>query len=232
MATKRSKRYQKAAQLVEEGKSYSLAEAAELLKKFPAPKFDQTVTLSFKMGVDPRKSDQMVRDTCPLPHGSGQDVRVAVFATGEAAEAAKAAGAEHVGYEDLIKKVQEGFTDFDVAIATTAAMAEVRKIARVLGPRGLMPNPKTGTVTDDTAKAIQEVKAGRVDYKLDKNGNISVAVGKVSFDPTQLAENAVAIVESVLRAKPATAKGDYVQAVTMAATMSPGVEIEAAVFTR
>lgn len=232
MATKRSKRYQKAAQLVEEGKSYSLADAAELLKKFPAPKFDQTVTLSFKMGVDPRKSDQMVRDTCPLPHGSGQDVRVAVFATGEAAEAAKAAGAEHVGYEDLIKKVQEGFTDFDVAIATTAAMAEVRKIARVLGPRGLMPNPKTGTVTDDTAKAIQEVKAGRVDYKLDKNGNISVAVGKVSFDPTQLAENAVAIVESVLRAKPATAKGDYVQAVTMAATMSPGVEIEAAVFTR
>ncbi len=232
MATKRSKRYQKAAQLVEEGKSYSLADAAELLKKFPAPKFDQTVTLSFKMGVDPRKSDQMVRDTCALPHGSGQDVRVAVFATGDAAEAAKAAGAEHVGYEDLIKKVQEGFTDFDVAIATTAAMAEVRKIARVLGPRGLMPNPKTGTVTDDTAKAIKEVKAGRVDYKLDKNGNISVAVGKVSFDPTQLAENAVAIVESVLRAKPPTAKGNYVQAVTMAATMSPGVEIDAAVFTR
>lgn len=232
MATKRSKRYQKAAQLVEEGKTYSLADAAELLKKFPAPKFDQTVTLSFKMGVDPRKSDQMVRDTCPLPHGSGQDVRVAVFATGDAAEAAKAAGAEHVGYEDLIKKVQEGFTDFDVAIATTAAMAEVRKIARVLGPRGLMPNPKTGTVTDDTAKAIKEVKAGRVDYKLDKNGNISVAVGKVSFDPTHLAENSTAIVESVLRAKPATAKGIYVQAVTMAATMSPGLEIDAVVFTR
>jgi len=232
MATKRSKRYQKAAQLVEVGKSYSLADAAELLKKFPAPKFDQTVTLSFKMGVDPRKSDQMVRDTCALPHGSGQDVRVAVFATGEAAEAAKAAGAEFVGYEDLIKKVQEGFTDFDVAIATTAAMAEVRKIARVLGPRGLMPNPKTGTVTDDTAKAIKEVKAGRVDYKLDKNGNIAVPVGKVSFEPTQLAENAVAVVESVLRAKPATAKGNYVQAVTMAATMSPGVEIETAVFTR
>lgn len=232
MATKRSKRYQKAAQLVEAGKSYSLADAAELLKKFPAPKFDQTVTLSFKMGVDPRKSDQMVRDTCALPHGSGQDVRVAVFATGEAAEAAKAAGAEFVGYEDLIKKVQEGFTDFDVAIATTAAMAEVRKIARVLGPRGLMPNPKTGTVTDDTAKAIKEVKAGRVDYKLDKNGNISVAVGKVSFDPAQLAENAAAIVDSVLRAKPPTAKGNYVQAVTMAATMSPGVEIDAAAFIR
>ena len=232
MATKRSKRYQKAAQLVEEGKSYSLSDAADLLKKFPAPKFDQTVTLSFKMGVDPRKSDQMVRDTCALPHGSGQEVRVAVFATGEAAEAAKAAGAEHVGYEDLIEKVKGGFTDFDVAIATTAAMAEVRKIARVLGPRGLMPNPKTGTVTDDTAKAIQEVKAGRVDYKLDKNGNISVPVGKVSFEPTQIAENASAIVESVLRAKPASAKGIYVQAVTMAATMSPGVEIDAAVFTR
>lgn len=232
MAHKRSKRYQKAVQLVEAGKSYTLADAAELLKKFPAPKFDQTVTLSFRMGVDPRKSDQMVRDTCALPHGSGQDVRVAVFATGEAAEAAKAAGAEFVGYEDLIKRVQEGFTDFDVAIATTAAMAEVRKIARVLGPRGLMPNPKTGTVTDDTAKAIKEVKAGRVDYKLDKNGNISVAIGKVSFDSVQLAENAAAIVDSVLRAKPPTAKGNYVQAVTMAATMSPGVEIETAVFTR
>lgn len=232
MAKTRSKRYQKAAQLVEEDKSYSLSDAAELLKKFPAPKFDQTVTLSFKMGVDPRKSDQMVRDTCALPNGSGQEVRVAVFATGDAAEAAKAAGAEHVGYEDLIKKVQEGFTDFDIAVATTAAMAEVRKIARVLGPRGLMPNPKTGTVTDDVAKAIGEVKAGRVDYKLDKNGNISVPVGKVSFEPKQLEENALAVVESVLRAKPASAKGNYVQAVTMAATMSPGVEIDSAVFVR
>ncbi|QQL45764.1 50S ribosomal protein L1 [Sulfuriroseicoccus oceanibius] len=232
MANKRSKRYQKAAALVEEGKSYSLVDAAALIKQFPAPKFDQTVTLSFKLGVDPRKSDQMVRGTCPLPNGSGKNVVVAVFATGEAAEAAKAAGAEHVGFEDLIEKVKGGFTDFDVAIATTDAMAEVRKIARVLGPRGLMPNPKTGTVTDDTAKAIGEVKAGRVDFKLDKNGNVSATVGRASFEPEKLAENASSLIDAVLRAKPASAKGVYVQAVTMAATMSPGVEIEPAAFVR
>jgi len=163
MPKKRSKRYAEALKLAVPGKSYPLPEAIEVVKKLPAPKFDQTVTLSFKLGVDPRHSDQMVRGTCALPHGSGKEVRVVVFAEGEAATAARNAGAEHVGFDDLIKKVTEGFLDFDVAIATPAAMAEVRKLGRVLGPRGLMPNPKTGTVTDDTAQAVKEVKAGRVD---------------------------------------------------------------------
>jgi len=232
MAKQRSKRYAKAAALVEAGKSYSLTDAVSTVKQFPAPKFDPTVTLSFRLGVDPRKSDQMVRGSVSLPHGTGKNVRVAVFAQGSAAEAAVAAGAEHVGYEDLIAKVQGGFTDFDVAIATPDAMTEVRKIARVLGPRGLMPNPKTGTVTDDVAKAIKEVKAGRIDYKLDKNGNVSGAVGKASFTPDQLVENAQAFVDSVVRAKPASAKGNYIQGVTLAATMLPGLPLETAVYTK
>jgi large subunit ribosomal protein L1 len=232
MAKNRSKRYVKAAALVEAGKSYSLTDAVSTVKKFPAPKFDATVTLSFRLGVDPRKSDQMVRGSVSLPHGTGKNVRVAVFAQGSAAEAATAAGAEHVGFEDLIAKVQGGFTDFDVAIATPDAMTEVRKIARVLGPRGLMPNPKTGTVTDDVAKAIKEVKAGRIDYKLDKNGNVSGAVGKASFSPDQLVENAQAFVDSVVRAKPASAKGNYIQNVTLAATMLPGVPLEQGVYTK
>jgi large subunit ribosomal protein L1 len=229
MAKHRSKRYQKAAALVQPGKNYPLADAIGTVKQFPVPKFNPTVTLSFRLGVDPRKSDQMVRGSVSLPHGTGRNVRVAVFAQGAAAEAAKAAGAEHVGYEDLIKRVLDGFTDFDSAIATPDAMTEVRKIARVLGPRGLMPNPKTGTVTDDTAKAVKEVKAGRVDYKLDKNGNISGSIGKLDFSAEQLTENARAFIDSVVRAKPASAKGNYVQAVTLAASMLPGVPLEAAV---
>jgi len=230
MAKHRSKRYQKALGLVQAGKSYSIAEAVETLKKFPAPKFDPTITLAFHLGVDPRKSDQMVRGSVPLPHGTGKNVRVAVFAKGDAATAAQGAGAEHVGFEDLIKRVQEGFTDFDVAIATPDAMGEVRKIARILGPRGLMPNPKTGTVTDDTAKAVREVKAGRIDYKLDKSGNISGAIGKSSFAGEQLAENARAFVDSVVRAKPPSAKGNYIRNVTIAAAMCPGLPIEASVY--
>ena len=186
------------------------------LKKLPPTKFDQTVTMSFRLGVDPKQSDQMVRGTCPLPHGSGKQVRVLVFAQGAAATAAKEAGAEHVGFEDLIKKCQEGFQDFDVAIATPAAMAEVRKLGKVLGPRGLMPNPKTGTVTDDTAKAVQEVKAGRVEFKLDKNGNVAVPVGKFSFAENQLVENGTAIIEAVVKARPATAKGRFVEGMTLA----------------
>ena len=230
MAKKRSKRYNQAAALVEEDKSYSLTEAIDTVKKFPAPKFNPTVTLSFRLGVDPRKSDQMVRGSVSLPHGTGKNVRVVVFAQGAAADAAKEAGAEEVGYEDLIKKIQDGFTDFDSAIATPDAMAGVRKIARVLGPRGLMPNPKTGTVTEDTAKAVKEVKAGRVDYKLDKNGNVSAAIGKSDFDPKALEENAQAFVDSVVRAKPASAKGNYIQGVTMAASMLPGIPLESATY--
>ena len=222
----RSKRYKKAVEMIAAGKAYSLEEAADLIRKFPGTKFNQSVTLSFRMGVDPKKSDQMVRGTCPLPHGSGKAVRVAVFAQGASADAAKAAGAEFVGYEDLIAKVKEGFTDFDVAIATPAAMNEVRKLGKQLGPRGLMPNPRTGTVGDDTAAAVKAVKAGRADFKLDKNGNLAAAIGKASFEPNALAENAAAFVDAVVRAKPASAKGRYVQSITMAATMSPAVRVD------
>jgi len=226
MANKRSKRYEAALALIDQGRAYPLNEAVGTLKKLPAPKFNPTVTLSFHLGVDPRKSDQMVRGSVSLPHGTGKEVRVVVFAQGDAAKAALDAGADVVGYEDLIKKIQEGFLDFDVAIATPDAMAEVRKIARVLGPRGLMPNPKTGTVTVDTPKAIKEVKAGRVDYKLDKSSNVSAAIGKTSFSEEQLIENATAMLESVMKSKPASAKGNFIQSVTIAAAMCPGMKIE------
>lgn len=230
MANKRSKRYLAAAALIEEDRAYPLSEAIGTLKKFPPPKFDPTVTLSFRLGVDPKKSDQMVRGSVSLPHGTGKDVRVIVFAQGEAAKTAEAAGANEVGYEELIKKIQEGFLDFDVAIATPDAMAEVRKIARILGPRGLMPNPKTGTVTDDTAKAIKEVKAGRVDYKLDKSGNVSAAIGKVSFSDEQLIDNASAMLESVAKSKPPSAKGNFIQNVTLSAAMCPGLKLESSLY--
>lgn len=232
MAQNRSKRYRAAIQQLDRTKSYNLADAVSVLKKMPATKFDQTVTVSFRLGVDPKQSDQMVRGTCPLPHGSGKQVRVLVFAQGAAANAAREAGAEHVGFEDLVKKCQEGFQDFDVAIATPAAMAEVRKLGKVLGPRGLMPNPKAGTVTDDTAKAVQEVKAGRVEFKLDKNGNVAVPVGKFSFEEKALVENGDAVIEAVIRARPATAKGQYLEGVTISATMSPGVHVDPAQYVR
>src|SRR5450432_4264713 len=226
MQTNRSKRYRAAAEQVERTKAYSLSDAVGVLKKLPPTKFDQTVTMSFRLGVDPKQSDQMVRGTCPLPHGSGKQVRVLVFAQGAAANAAKEAGAEFVGYEDLIKKCQEGFQDFDVAVATPAAMAEVRKLGKVLGPRGLMPNPKTGTVTEDTAKAVREVKAGRVEYKTDKAGNVHVIVGKASFKPEQLEENARAVIEAVAKARPTSVKGAYINSCTLSATMSPPVRVD------
>jgi large subunit ribosomal protein L1 len=222
----RSKRYRSCSEILDSGKSFSLQEAVTVLKKLPPTKFDQTVTLSFKLGVDPRQSDQMVRGTCPLPHGSGKKVRVLVFAQGQAAEAAKEAGAEYIGFEDLIKKCQEGFQDFDVAIATPAAMSEVRKLGKVLGPRGLMPNPKTGTVTEDTARVVREVKAGRVEFKLDKNGNVAVPMGKFSFEPQALVENGTAVIDAVVKARPAHAKGRFLHNITMSATMTPGVMVD------
>jgi large subunit ribosomal protein L1 len=230
MAQKRSKRYRAAVAKRDGAKVYLLAEAIATLKSMPQPKFDQTVTLAFRLGVDPKQSDQMVRGTCPLPHGSGKKVRVLVFAEGAAAEAAKAAGAEFVGYKDMIEKCTGGFQDFDVAVATPAAMAEVRKLGKVLGPRGLMPNPKTGTVTDDTAKAVREVKAGRVEFKLDKNANVAVPVGKFSFSAEQLIENGTAVIDAVIKARPATAKGRFVDNITLAATMTPGVAVDASPF--
>ena len=226
MALNRSKRYRAAAEQVDRSKAYNLPEAVSTLKKFPATKFDQTVTVSFRLGVDPKQSDQMVRGTVPLPHGSGKVVRVLVFAQGAAADAAKAAGAEYVGFDDMIKKCVEGWNDFDVAIATPQAMGEVRKLGKVLGPRGLMPNPKTGTVTDDTAKAVKEVKAGRVEFKVDKGGNVHVAVGKVSFPATQIEENARAVIEAVAKARPNSIKGTYIRSCTISATMSPGVRVD------
>lgn len=221
-----SKRYKKALELVDATKTYPLKEAVGVLAKFPKAKFDETVDLAFRLGVDPKQSDQMVRGTVPLPHGSGKTVRVLVFAKGAAADAAKAAGAEFVGFEDMIAKCNGGWSDFDVAIATPEAMVEVRKLGKVLGPRGLMPNPKTGTVTEDTAKAVKEVKAGRVEFKVDKAANVHVAIGKVNFSPTQIEENARAVIEAVVKAKPSSMKGSYLHSCTLSATMSPGVRVD------
>src|ERR671937_2227639 len=206
-----SKRFKKALEMVDAKKIYPLKSAVEVLGKFSKAKFNETVDLAFRLGVDAKQSDQMVRGTVPLPHGSGKTVRVLVFAKpGGAADAAKAAGAEFVGFDDMIKKCQEGWSDFDVAIATPDAMGEVRKLGKVLGPRGLMPNPKTGTVTDDTGRAVREVKAGRVEFKIDKAGNVAVPVGKFSFEENALVENGSAVIEAVVRARPATAKGRFV----------------------
>jgi len=222
-----SKRYKKALELVDGKKVYPLKSAVEVLSKFPKAKFNETVEVAFRLGVDPKQSDQMVRGSVPLPHGSGKTVRVLVFARdGNAAEAAKAAGAEFVGFEDMIKKCQEGWTDFDVAVATPEAMVEVRKLGKVLGPRGLMPNPKTGTVTDDTAKAVKEVKAGRIEFKVDKAGNVHVPVGKASFALDQIVENARSVIEAVIKARPSSVKGQFVQSCTLSATMSPPVRVD------
>jgi len=228
---KHGKRYVEALKLVDPRREYKIGEAVELLKKLPKPKFDETVELGIKLGVDPKQSDQMVRGTCALPHGSGKKVRVLVFAKGAAAQAAKDAGADYVGFDDLIKKIQEGWLDFDVAVATTEAMQEVRKLGKQLGPKGLMPNPKTGTVTDDTAKAIQEVKAGRVEFKMDKAGNLHVAFGKLSFESKAIEENAKSILNAVMHAKPASSKGKFIERCTLASTMSPGLRIDTHEFT-
>jgi large subunit ribosomal protein L1 len=226
MAKKASKRHQAAAKLVEPKKLYPVSDAVKVLKQMPKAKVDETVDLAFRLGVDPKQSDQMVRGTVALPHGSGKNVRVLVFAKGSAADAAKAAGADYVGFEDLIKKVTDGFQDFDVAVATPEAMQEVRKLGKVLGPRGLMPNPKTGTVTDDTAKAVRECKAGRVEFKVDKAANLHVVCGKISFNEDQIRENVSAVIETVSRLKPASAKGRFIQNCVLSATFSPGIPVD------
>ncbi len=226
MAKQHSKRYRKALEQVDAAKAYQLKDAVGVLAKFPKAKFNETIDVAFKLGVDPKQSDQMVRGTVPLPHGSGKVVRVLVFAKGQAADSARAAGAEYVGFEDMVKKCQEGWADFDVAVATPEAMGEVRKLGKVLGPRGLMPNPKTGTVTDDTARAVKEVKAGRVEYKVDKGGNIHVPVGKASFPPNQIEENARSVIEAVVRSRPSSVKGTFVHSCTISTTMSPPVRLD------
>ncbi len=226
-----SKRYESALKVADLNKDYPLAEAVEVLAKFPKAKFDETVELSFNLGVDPTAGEQMVRGTTPLPNGSGKKVRVLVF-TDDPAKAL-AAGADHAGLQDMMAKINEGWLDFDVAIATTEAMKTVRTIARVLGPKGLMPNPKSGTVTDDIPAGIKAVKAGRVEFKMDKAGNIGVGVGKRSFTPAQIVENASAVIEAVGKAKPATFKGgNYIKSVAISSSMSPGVHVASTEFAK
>ena len=210
---------------LDRAKVYELPEAISFLKENKVAKFDETAEIAFRLGVDPTQSDQNVRGTVSLPHGTGKKVRVVVFATGPAAEAARAAGADHVGYEDLLEKVKGGWTDMDIIIATPEAMKEVRKLGKVLGPRGLMPNPKTGTVTDDTANAVKQFQAGRVEFRMDKNGNVQVPFGKLSFTLDTLAENCRAVIEAVSHSRPPTAKGVFIKRCTLSSTMGPGLHI-------
>lgn len=225
-----SKRYRAAVKVADLTKNYTLAEAVELLGKFPSAKFDETVELSFRLGVDPTQGDQMVRGTTPLPNGSGKKVRVLVFT--DDPEAAIKAGADHAGLQDMMTKVTEGWLDFDVAISTTEAMKQVRTLARVLGPKGLMPNPKAGTVSDDVVGAIKAVKAGRVEFKMDKAANVGVGVGKRSFTPSQIVENAAAVIEAVSKAKPASFKGVYIKSISLSSSMSPGVQLASTEFSK
>jgi large subunit ribosomal protein L1 len=222
---KHSKRYQASLKVADLTKEYPLNEAVQILQRFPKAKFDETVELSFRLGVDPKQSDQMVRGTVPLPHGSGKKIRVVAF-TDKPEEALKA-GADVAGLKDLIEKINGGWMEFDVAVATMEAMKEVRTIARVLGPKGLMPNPKAGTVTDDLSSAIKAVKAGRVEFKMDKSGNIGVGVGKRSFTDEQIAENVAAVMDGVARAKPASIKTRFIVSATLSSTMSPGIKLAA-----
>jgi large subunit ribosomal protein L1 len=223
MPVKQSKRYRSAVKVADLTKDYSLAEAVDILAKFPKAKFDETVELSFRLGVDPAQGDQMVRGTTPLPNGSGKKVRVLVFT--DDAQKALAAGADVAGLQDVMAKIQEGWLDFDVAIATTEAMKQVRTLARVLGPKGLMPNPKSGTVTDDIPAGIKAVKAGRVEFKMDKAANIGVGIGKRSFTSAQILENAVAVLEAISKAKPSSFKGNYIKTIAISSSMSPGVRV-------
>lgn len=220
------KKYRQAAAKVDRETLYTIEGALKLLKDNPTTKFDATAEIAFRLGVDPTKSDQAVRGTVTLPHGTGKTVRVLVFANGPAADAARAAGADVVGYEDVIAKVAGGFTDFDVAVATPDAMKEVRKLGKVLGPRGLMPNPKTGTVSDDTAAAVKACKAGRVEYRMDRNGNVMVPFGKLSFDVAALRANCKAVIDALNSARPAAAKGVFIKRATLTSTMGPGLRLD------
>ncbi|HUQ39434.1 MAG TPA: 50S ribosomal protein L1 [Acidimicrobiales bacterium] len=220
------KQYENAAKAFDREKLYGIAEAVDTLKGLQTAKFDETVELAVRLGVDPRKADQIVRGTVALPAGTGKDVRVAVFAQGEAANEAREAGADYVGADDLVEKVKGGFFDFDIGIATPDLMGQVGKVGRELGPRGLMPNPKTGTVTTDIGKVVREFKGGRVKYGTDKTGNVHVLVGKKSFERGKLLENVRAVVEELQRAKPASAKGKYVRSVTLSSTMGPGIKVD------
>jgi large subunit ribosomal protein L1 len=224
----KGKKYRAALERFDRQHLYSPSEAGELVKELAPAKFDETVELAIRLGVDPRKADQIVRGTLTLPAGTGRTARVVAFAQGDAAAEARTAGADEVGADDLVAKIEGGFLDFDVAIATPDMMGQVGKLGRVLGPRGLMPNPKTGTVTTDVGKAVADFKGGRVEYRTDKVGNVHVRVGKVSFTNEQLLQNVHAVIEELMRAKPAAAKGRYLRGVTLSSTMGPGVRIDPA----
>lgn len=227
---KKGKKYAEAAKLVDRAKAYDVSEAVALVKKTNTAKFDATVEVAFRLGVDPRKNDQQIRGAVVLPNGTGKTQRVLVFAKGEKAKEAEAAGADYVGDTDYINKIQQGWFDFDVIVATPDMMGEVGKIGRVLGPKGLMPNPKTGTVTFEVEKAIGEIKAGKVEYRVDKAGNIHVPIGKVSFEDEKLVENFTTMYDTILKAKPVAAKGVYVKNVAVTSTMGPGVKVDASTF--
>jgi large subunit ribosomal protein L1 len=222
---KRSKAYRKADELVQ-ARLYSPAEAVALARKTSTTKFDPTVEVALRLGVDPRKADQMVRGTVNLPHGTGKTARVLAFATGQRAEEATAAGADYVGADDLIERIQGGFLDFDAVVATPDMMGKVGRLGRVLGPRGLMPNPKTGTVTTDVGKAVSDIKGGKIEFRVDRHGNLHFVIGKASFTDRALVENYAAALEEVVRLKPAAAKGRYVKKVTVTTTMGPGVPVD------
>ena len=223
---RKSKLYKSRAEKIDDSKIYDVVEAFELLKSAPGASFDESVDLAVKLGIDPKQSDQNVRGAVALPKGTGKSVKVAVVASGSSADQAKEAGADHVGMEDLVAKIKDGWLDFDVLIATPEAMKQVRPLGRVLGPRGLMPNPKTGTVTEDVASAVREAKAGRVEFRNDKGGCVHAPIGRLSFSVEDLNENFMAVIHALLRAKPATAKGTFVQKCAVSATMGPSVRID------
>jgi large subunit ribosomal protein L1 len=222
----RSKSYRKAAEVIDRSKLYTPAEAVKLAKDTTNVKFDATVEVAMRLGVDPRKADQMVRGVVNLPHGTGKTARVIVFAAGAKAEEAAAAGADEVGTDELVARIQGGWLDFDAAIATPDQMAKIGRIARILGPRGLMPNPKTGTVTMDVTKAVQDIKGGKITFRVDKHSNLHLIIGKASFSETQLVDNYAAVLDEVLRAKPSAAKGTYLKKVVLTTTMGPGVPVD------
>ncbi len=227
--TTHGKKYTDASKKFDRERVYTPTEALELVKSFATRSFDETIEGAFRLGVDPRKAEQMIRGTVSLPNGTGKNARVVVFAAGEAAREAEAAGADAVGADDLIARVEAGFLDFDVAIATPDLMAQVGKLGRSLGPRGLMPNPKTGTVTNDVGRTVEEFKAGKVEYRTDRNGNVHVPVGKASFEPAKLVENYHSVLDELLRAKPASAKGRYLLGISLSSTMGPGVRVDTSI---
>ncbi|QDP38874.1 50S ribosomal protein L1 [Radiobacillus deserti] len=229
---KKTKKQQEALKLIDRTKAYEVKEAIDLVKQTAKANFDETVEAAFRLGVDPKKADQQIRGAMVLPNGTGKTQRVLVFAKGDKAKEAEAAGADYVGEQDLINKINQGWFDFDVVVATPDMMAEVGKLGRVLGPKGLMPNPKTGTVTFEVEKAVQEIKAGKVEYRVDRQSNVHVPIGKVSFDEAKLIENFEALVDTLLKAKPQAAKGIYMRNAAISSTMGPGIKVDVSTYVR